>query len=159
MSENGMWLYMRKLFPQQGHGDWQRIEDSLSKGVPDVNYCIAGVEGWIELKYIEEWPKRDKTPVRFRWTKEQRIWAGRRLRAGGVVWVLLKVGLTRDWLLFYCDELVRNNLGLTINKAGLLDIAVFHSRGNLPIKNTLGALSRGTIKADLVSDRPSTLSN
>lgn len=29
---------------------WMRVENVLLPGVPDVNYCINGVEGWLELK-------------------------------------------------------------------------------------------------------------
>lgn len=29
---------------------WMRVENVLLPGVPDVNYCINGAEGWLELK-------------------------------------------------------------------------------------------------------------
>lgn len=29
---------------------WMRVENVLLPGVPDINYCINGIEGWLELK-------------------------------------------------------------------------------------------------------------
>ena len=29
---------------------WMRVENVLLPGVPDVNYCSNGAEGWLELK-------------------------------------------------------------------------------------------------------------
>jgi hypothetical protein len=66
------------------------VEGNIS-GMPDVNYCMDGVEGWIELK-APPLPKRDRTalmsyghklkPMQIRWIKRQ-------LRAGGRVFILL----------------------------------------------------------------------
>jgi len=88
-----MW---RTLRPKMLSLDPHRIENSTEKGTPDVNYS----HGWIELKYCKEWPKRAATPLRIRhFTKEQRVWLERREIAGGITWVLLKVGES-EWLLF-----------------------------------------------------------
>lgn len=29
---------------------FERVENGMVDGMPDVNYCLAGAEGWIELK-------------------------------------------------------------------------------------------------------------
>jgi hypothetical protein len=55
---------------------------AVSAGIPDLNYCVDGVEGWIELKW---WYK--SKPAQFRPT--QIAWFRRRVTAGGkpfVVW-------------------------------------------------------------------------
>lgn len=52
------------------------------RGVPDVNYCVAGCEGWIEMKRISGW--------RARVSPEQVGWAERRIRAGGRVLVAIR---------------------------------------------------------------------
>lgn len=39
-----------------------RVENGVLAGMADVNYCIRGVEGWIELKCVEM-PKRFDTRV------------------------------------------------------------------------------------------------
>lgn len=70
------------------------VENPCLPGTPDVNY----IEGWIELKWLRSWPKREETPVRLEhYTKVQRVWAFRRRRAGGQCWMLLQCG--REWLL------------------------------------------------------------
>jgi len=91
--EQSMWRSLRpRMLPLDPH----RIENSTEKGTPDVNYA----HGWIELKYCKTWPKRAATPLRIvHFTKEQRAWLERREIAGGLSWVLLKVGES-EWLLF-----------------------------------------------------------
>lgn len=41
---------------------FERIENGISAGTPDVNYCLDGVEGWIELKAPRA-PARASTPL------------------------------------------------------------------------------------------------
>lgn len=71
---------LRKLFrdhlPQV---DFVSVEmHRAGRGVPDVNYCVAGCEGWIEMKRIVSgW--------RVRVSPEQVGWAERRIRVGGRV--------------------------------------------------------------------------
>lgn len=75
-------------------------EDALNSGIPDLSYSGNGVHGWIELKWLEAWPKRDDTIVRIpHYTKEQKHFLLSRGRAGGRCWLLLRVG-TREHLLF-----------------------------------------------------------
>jgi len=70
------------------------VENPCLPGTPDVNF----IEGWIELKWLRSWPKRDDTTVRLEhYTKVQRVWAFRRRRAGGQCWMLIQCG--REWLL------------------------------------------------------------
>jgi hypothetical protein len=64
-------------------GDWQRIElGAVGLGVPDLNFCIDGVEGWLEAKTT------DTHRVVFR--PFQAAWAARRSRAGGRVLVVTR---------------------------------------------------------------------
>lgn len=64
-------------------------------GVPDVATAI----GWLELKYVADWPKGENTPVRIPcFTPDQKTWHLRWARAGGKSWVLLRV--TNNWLLY-----------------------------------------------------------
>ena len=67
-------------------------------GVPDVNYCFSGIEGWIELKYGVA-PARATTVV-FRSQRgldvAQIEWQLYRVKCGGAVWNLIQVG---KWLL------------------------------------------------------------
>lgn len=71
------------------------VENTARPGTPDVNY----VHGWIELKYVKEWPRRAETSLRVEhYTPQQRAWALRRIAHGGRVHLLLRVG-DREWLL------------------------------------------------------------
>lgn len=71
------------------------VENSAYPGTPDVNY----VEGWIELKWVREWPAREGTAVPVKhFTPQQRVWLKRRWYRNGAAWLLLQVG--RTWLLF-----------------------------------------------------------
>lgn len=72
-------------------------------GVPDVNYCFDGVEGWVELKHAKA-PARAATVV----FKSQRgldpaqiEWQMYRRKCGGIVWNLIQVG---KWLLLVNGE-------------------------------------------------------
>ena len=92
MSERGMWNSLRPILKPL---DPVRIESPITPGNPDVNYTL----GWIELKYMPRWPIKGG-PLRVdHYTPEQRKWALRRKKAGGRVYLLLKVGRD-EWLLF-----------------------------------------------------------
>ena len=51
MSEKNLWERVRVRLKDFGH--LQRVETGMmtDAGVPDVNYCFGGSEGWIELKH------------------------------------------------------------------------------------------------------------
>lgn len=65
------------------HADMQAVETGLiAAGVPDLNYCASGAEGWIEMKQTDGWA------VTLR--PEQVGWLCRRARAGGRVFVAVR---------------------------------------------------------------------
>jgi len=86
MDERRAYHRMKRAFPQ---ADWQRIENRVGSGAPDVNVCHQGVEMWIELK--EGRIGRDNC-VRVRIRPPQRAWATRRLNAKGNVRLALMLG-------------------------------------------------------------------
>lgn len=62
---------------------FQSVETwSTGQGVPDLNYCVDGAEGWIELKKSDGWV------VNFE--PAQIAWLERRARAGGRVFVFVR---------------------------------------------------------------------
>jgi hypothetical protein len=70
----------------------ERVENAVAAGTPDVDWCINGVEGTMELKYSPRHPVRPATPVLGRdngMRRSQVVWAVRRLRAGGRVFVAI----------------------------------------------------------------------
>lgn len=89
-NEAALWQALKKRFDGAGiHA--VRIEDMLAAGTPDVNYCGPGGAGWIELKHVDEWPKRTSTGVRIGLTAEQGLWLHKRARAGGRADVLVRI--------------------------------------------------------------------
>lgn len=64
---------------------FERVENGLLVGMPDINYCFSGIEGWIELKCPIE-PVKPNTalfasnhPI----SLEQRNWFLKQDNAGG----------------------------------------------------------------------------
>jgi len=92
MSEHTLWNRIRESIGHKGH--FVRIEFNPTAGTPDVNYCVAGCEGWIELKHISKKPGRAGTPVfgRKGLRDEQVSWIRRRLKNQGRAFVCAQVG-------------------------------------------------------------------
>lgn len=73
--DGGLRAIFRKKIPE---ADWQSIESAgVGAGIPDANYCLAGVEGWCEFKLTSTYA------VGLR--PEQHAWISRRVRTGGRV--------------------------------------------------------------------------
>jgi hypothetical protein len=71
------------------------VENPVYPGTPDVNY----INGWVELKWLRNWPKVKTSPVVFKhYTQKQKIWMTKRHRAGGKVGLLVQC--KREWLYF-----------------------------------------------------------
>lgn len=96
----------RTLAKRLSHLDFRAIENHMVKGTPDGNY----IEGWMELKYLDDWPARAHTPVVLsRFTKEQKLWLARRWRRGGRAFLTIQVNL--EWLVI---------AGVDVKPVGLL---------------------------------------
>lgn len=74
-TESSKWGNLRQGLAAYGH--FERVENGVGDGTPDVDFCIAGVHGKIENKYVEQYPKRKSTPV---------IPAGKGLRVSQTAW-------------------------------------------------------------------------
>ncbi len=97
-SEKALWRMVRRIADGEPRADFTRIEDALAAGVPDVNWCIQGVEGWLELKHVPKWPARPTSRVDVGLRPSQRDWLKDRWRCGGNAYVLAQVG--REYFLF-----------------------------------------------------------
>lgn len=107
MIEAGFWTdRMRPILRQQClalgvRAHFERVENLVGDGTPDVNFAISGVAGTIENKYTDRHPVREATPVLGKGNglrRSQVIWSYQRLRAGGRVFVL--IGSPKDaWLI------------------------------------------------------------
>ena len=121
-AEAALWRYLQPMLAAHGH--FVRVENPIDPGTPDVNFCVNGQEGWLELKALAAWPRRSTSPVGPRLVRPaQRVWWAKRVHQGGRVFVLLRVGLGASATsLFFPAFLAWTNLG-TVNQAELLDLA------------------------------------
>lgn len=81
-----------------------RVENVVEPGTPDINYLLRRyprvdpVCGWVELKHVDEWPKRKTTPLTIKsLTRDQVNWHTHWALGGGRVWTILQVA--RDYFL------------------------------------------------------------
>lgn len=110
------------------------VENSAKPGTPDVNYR----EGWIELKWLRQWPVRDDTVVKIEhYTLIQRRFGRDRWARGGHSWLLLQV--RRDWLLF-TGPVAHDCVGL-LNKRDLCEQAHRHWTAGLPREELIECLT------------------
>lgn len=141
--ERDLWATFRDRVKLHGH--LERIENLVGRGRPDVNYCIRGVEGNIELKQIAAWPAYPETAVAVpHYTPQQRLWHRQRLAAGGRVYVLLQIFESMDYLLFDAAW-ARVYLGLTATQAACRAAALVTGRDKFPTDRVVALLtaSRG----------------
>lgn len=131
MSEKTDFNLLRKHMAR--HGDrLERVENVVGVGTPDVNYCIDGVEGWIELKSPKE-PLRAYSKLfadNHKLNQSQRNWFLRQRNAGGRGYILICTD--KRWML------IDGKHADCINKltaAQLLQIACW--RGHKPIDKSI----------------------
>lgn len=97
LTEAKLWQQMRTGMGRTW--DASRHEDGLGVGVPDVSYGLHGVNGWIELKVRDFWPKRQNGCLRLdKLTAVQVLWLEKRGKSAGNCWVFMRIENT--YLLF-----------------------------------------------------------
>ncbi|RPJ39971.1 MAG: hypothetical protein EHM35_00875 [Planctomycetaceae bacterium] len=112
-----------KLLTEAGL-DAGSVENPAGPGTPDVQY----VGGWVELKWIEDWPKRATTPVVIEhFTPQQKVWAIRRARVDPCgIWLVLEVAKAQQWLLFRGKDVAE--IGRSLTRDDLYALAVIVTR-------------------------------
>ncbi len=114
MSEKNLWQYCRRHL--SGRGVFMRIENAFYKGVPDVNFLVGGIEGWLELKFLHNFPKKESTPVKIpHFTQEQKLWHKERFENHGLTAMLLQVD--DHYFLFVGDKIALVN---NLSKKGMI---------------------------------------
>lgn len=90
--EQRLWDRLRQSAPPKFL--LERIENVVGTGRPDVDLLVEGRVWNVELKVVEAWPARRTTPVLGRngLSLAQRNWHLKRLKHGGNVCTLIKVG-------------------------------------------------------------------
>lgn len=112
------------------YGDACAVDnEACMPGTPDINYAMPGTEdrsivpfeGWIELKQIPAWPRRDEDAVKVpHFTPQQRAWIERRWEHRHNAHVLLRIGRVarlHEW--FLINGRMAKHLSRSITK-GLL---------------------------------------
>ena len=133
-SEGGLYENIApKLRP---YGRFERVENSISSGWPDLYYLVRGHSGWIELKYLPRWPKLATTLVRIpSLTREQTHWLGKEAQNGGRAYLLLQV--ERDYHLFDGALVGRLFLDFPRRRPELLSAAALIMKGSFSAVNFL----------------------
>ena len=98
MSEHALWVKLREAIKGLPI-HMVRVENRVGTGTPDIAYATVVLSGWIELKSIPRWPRRDG-PVEMGFEKEQLMWAEGWRSMGGATWLLLKVSRPIGYWLF-----------------------------------------------------------
>jgi hypothetical protein len=130
--------------------DVQSHEDIHSEGIPDLSYGVDGVNGWIELKQIKQWPVMEKTTVKpEHYTAQQVNWLRRRGKKGGFCYILVKVGKD-DYFLFSWQEarLLKNG----ITKEDYFLDCIKHWSKNIDTKELLHCLTDRFFTLDHIVD-------
>lgn len=87
--DSGLRSLFRKHLPQF---DWCTVETGVAgRGVPDANYCMDGVEGWVECKRANHWRVTIR-PEQIGWTERRMAHGGRvfcavRQQLGDTLWI------------------------------------------------------------------------
>ena len=119
MSEKNFWSYMRGSIPLKMY----RVENKVSKGMPDIHFVKSGNSGWIELKYVKSFESNKKINIGLK--QEQHIWLKEYKSQRGKCWILLKADNTI--LLFDGAE----DLTKSYKREDLLIKAVWVNEGNM----------------------------
>ena len=121
-----VWDVIRPKLNPFGH--LQRIESSTDKGIPDVNYCLRRVDGWIELK-VGRVPGTKPRTLKL----EQVMWAEARESAGGRSYLLVRY-LPAVWHLYDAK-------GSRLLYNGLRACPLVESNGEFPLKAVLNVIA------------------
>ena len=114
-------------------GKFDRIENGLLPGMPDVVYTVQGFTSWIELKYRPEAPVRSTSKVfttqHKGLSKEQVLWWREHLAARGTGLFVWGMGpsfygtrVTAPLLLSFNDMTVARADRYAVTAAGLRDL-------------------------------------
>lgn len=66
---------------------WQRIENSVGTGVPDINFCLDSMEHWVECKWT---PSVSGARFSHPLNTAQCAWLLKRVHAQGSAWILAR---------------------------------------------------------------------
>src|SRR5271165_2976380 len=109
------------------YGRWDRVDNPLQPGWPDVYYNFWGCTGWVEEKLI---PPSGKCPGHF--TLEQLLWGEREVALGGRWFLLSRCGAR--WRLY-------DAAGARAWFDGIANPWLFDLGGKFPVREILDRLA------------------
>lgn len=84
------WMHERgRVLPML---DMRRVENTLTRGTPDVDLNYWGHQAWVELKGCDS-PARATSQLVYELHPLQSMWLRRRWAVGGMSWLYFRVGL------------------------------------------------------------------
>lgn len=93
--ETRLWDWLRTGLKTYKGLHMRRVENRVSEGDPDVDGCCNGKYFELELKGCNR-PRSRETLLDIEVRQAQVIWHRRRWKAGGNVWLYIRVGFGRD---------------------------------------------------------------
>lgn len=93
--ETRLWDWLRDGLGGKPGLHMRRVENGISEGDPDVDGCWEGRYFELELKGCNR-PANPATPLAIEVRQAQVVWARRRWKCGGNVWLYVRVGFGRD---------------------------------------------------------------
>lgn len=90
-----LWEWLRDGTKRVAGLHMRRVENRAGEGDPDVDGCLGGCYFELELKGCNR-PKVSSSKLVFDIRQSQVIWHRRRMRAGGNLWLYIRVGLGRE---------------------------------------------------------------
>lgn len=130
MSERKLWHDIKHAHADDNGCKLQRIESNTALGIPDLYFCIDGVSGWCELKFITSFPKKGGIVRVPHYTKAQKEWLYDLYRVGGLAVLCLRVGQETFWFVgkqcIFVGSITENQIrerSVAMGNLGLRDIA------------------------------------
>ena len=102
-----------------------RVENRVASGMPDVHYVSEKGSGWIELKYVPEFPRKGRMKSGIR--PSQWLWHETYQRHGGKSWILIRIG-RRGVILVKGDR--AHEIAKGIPGSDIIDKAYWSHMGN-----------------------------
>ena len=136
MTEKNFWTYIRSNLVVRGVQTY-RVENKVAVGMPDVHYIHEGVSGWIELKFMNDWPKKRMTTGLM---QTQAMWLETYYLNGGNSWIMLRIGREFTGLLSGREAM---KIYDRPSKAAFRGMLCWHAMGNIKeeewdtLKNTI----------------------
>ena len=96
-SEKQTWRNLKVALDKMQGLHYQRFEDALAVGVPDLMIC-KNKTIFVELKQRDRFPVRSTTHVRLGFKSAQYLWLCAHQKAGGLSMLLAQVG--REYFMF-----------------------------------------------------------